>query len=60
MNQNDEDGVTEWDEVSFGASEDLSEPEFSSLTWDDEIVRETHREISIRARRASSLGLFED
>jgi hypothetical protein len=37
---------------TFGG-EEWAEVESSSLTWDEETVRDSHREISLRARRAS-------
>lgn len=46
----------EWTETDAedDVEQDWFEPESSSLTWDEEIVRETHREIAFRARKASS------
>lgn len=51
MNHEDDGMDAEWMDDD-GAT--FAEVEFSSLTWDDETVRETHREIEIRARRAAS------
>ena len=38
----------------FVPAADWNEVESSSLTWDEETVRELHREIAVRARRASA------
>jgi hypothetical protein len=66
MNQINDEYAAEWiqdadaaeAEAGYGETQDWSEPESSSLTWDDEIVRETHREIAYRARKASSDRLY--
>jgi len=60
MNTNhefDADWILEVDNAGaddFVPGDDWSEAESSSLTWDEETVRELHREISWKARRASS------
>ena len=62
MSQNFEDLMDEWtrigDEATDGDAEDFSEVDSSALTWDEETVRETHREISLRARRSFGARLF--
>jgi hypothetical protein len=62
MSQNSEDLMDEWtrinDEAVYPDGGDLAEIDSSALTWDEETVRETHREISLRSRRASGERLF--
>ena len=63
MNHTNEDFGGEWiedagGEAGFPDAEDFSEPESSALTWDEETVRVTHREVSLRARRASSDRIY--
>lgn len=62
MNQNFENVADEWtrndDEAIYPETEDFSEIDSSALTWDEETVRESHREISLRSRRASGRRLF--
>lgn len=65
MNQIENEFDAEWirdfdaafaDDADYG-SEDWSRPESSSLTWDEETVRDSHREIAYKARRASDWTL---
>ena len=60
MSQNFEDLGAEWieNDESMPAEESLLEPESSAPTWDDEMVRDSHREISLRARRAWGVRMF--
>ena len=62
MNLNFEDVADEWtrtdDQAIYPETEDFSEVDSSALTWDEETVRESHREISLRSRRASGARLF--
>jgi len=53
MSRNFEDIADELIEIESDP-EGLDELESSSLTWDDEVVREAHRIVSIRALRAAS------
>ncbi len=55
MNKNFEDPMDEWFDIDAD-SETLEEQDSSSLTWDDEVIRETHRTVSIRALRAVLRG----
>ena len=57
MNQNFDDLVDEWIEIVMDR-EELDELDSSSLTWDDEVIREAHRTVLIRALRAASRGRF--
>ena len=61
MNMHDEDFADEGiehDDAAFAPDpEDFTEVESSALTWDEETVRESHRDVALRARRASG-GLF--
>jgi hypothetical protein len=62
MSQNVEDLMDEWtrihDETMDPEAENVPEVDSSALTWDEETVRETHRQISLRSRRASGERLF--
>jgi hypothetical protein len=53
VNNYDEDLADEWMAEMADDVEDLRDNESTSLTWDDEWVRETHRKVAIRALRAS-------
>jgi hypothetical protein len=57
MNHHDEEILA--DEWTMEVAEDTRDEESSSLTWDDEVVRETHRKIAFRALRATARDLFE-
>lgn len=54
----DEDDVPA-DEWTVEAAGDTQDQESSSLTWDDEVVRESHRKVAFRALRASVRDPFE-
>jgi hypothetical protein len=62
MNQMQDESAADWTqdlndadlETQDSSQEDWNQEEFSSLTWDEETIRETHREIALRASRASS------
>lgn len=58
MNQNFDEIADEEFEFDEPAEAELPEIESSALTWDEETVRETHREIALRSRRASAERLF--
>ena len=53
MNNYDEDLADEWMAEMADETEDLRDSESTALTWDDELVRETHRKVAVRALRAS-------
>ncbi len=53
MNRNFDDAMDEWPETEAD-SEGLEEMDSSSLTSDDEVVREAPRTVSLRALRAAS------
>ncbi|MBV8881044.1 MAG: hypothetical protein JO332_13835 [Planctomycetaceae bacterium] len=52
------DAVAPEGDLDFIPDVDWSEPEWPSLTWDEETARNAHREIAYRARKASSDRLF--
>jgi hypothetical protein len=56
MSQNFEDFDGEW--IENDDVEQAREADSSALTWDEETVRETHREIELRSSRATGTRLF--
>jgi hypothetical protein len=48
-----DDGILDDDAAFAPDPEDFTEVESSALTWDEETVRESHRDVALRARRAS-------
>jgi len=62
MNQNFEELTDEWiaddDLAEYPEAGDFPEEDSSALTWDEETVREAHREIALRSTRMSGRRLF--
>jgi hypothetical protein len=62
MSQNFDEIADEWigtdDEADYPDAEQDPEVDSSALTWDEETVRESHRDVARRSRRASGERLF--